>query len=426
MRCIIKPSQFAGEVFIPPSKSETMRALVFAAMGKGPSTIENILLSPDTYSMIDGLRSFGIKIDQEGSTAVVEGTGGCLKAPSHVIDVGNSGLALRFLMAFAAMIEDEVQITGDDSIKKRRPVKPLLDVYKQKGMKVYSFDETDNEIISIKGKISAGSMVIEGSDSQPVSSLLFSTAFLEGPSEIFVIKAGERPFVDMTLHWLNEMGAGIYREEYRLFEMEGDLKYDGFNMKVGGDFSTALFPIAAAIVTEGKVKVHGLDQKSLQGDKEALEIFRSMGASIAFDEDGMLVVECRGKLRGIEVDINHIIDTLPILAVLACFATSKTVIKGAEIARYKECNRITVMASLLQMMGGKIEERNDGLVIYPSSLIGTTLDAPKDHRVALSLMVAAAGAIDKSIIYGTESLVKTYPTAVYDFIKAGMKLDLSV
>ena len=291
------------------------------------------------------------------------------------------------------------------SIKNRRPVRPLLDVYKNKGMEVYSFDETKRGVISIKGKMTPGSMVIDGIDSQPVSALLFTAAFLKGPSEIFVIKAGERPFIDLTLHWLFSMGANIYREDYRLFECEGGLEYDGFEIKVGGDFSTALFPIAAAIVTRGNIRVHGLDRDSLQGDKEALDIFRLMGGDIEYDSKGVLCASCSKKLSGIEIDINHCIDVLPILAVVACFAKSKTVIKGAEITKYKECNRIAVMAKELQKMGGKVEERNDGLVIYPSSLIGSTLNGEKDHRVAMSLMVAAAGAIDRSIIEGIETLV---------------------
>ncbi|MCH9621347.1 MAG: 3-phosphoshikimate 1-carboxyvinyltransferase [Chlamydiia bacterium] len=426
MRCTIKPSKIEGEVFIPSSKPETLRALAFAAMGSGTSTIENILISPDIYSMLDGLISFGAKIKQEGSTVEIEGVGGAPKLPNKVIDVGNSGVALRFLMGFAALVEGEVQITGDESIKTRRVVKPLLDVYKEQGMEVYSFDDTDAGVISIKGKLKSGSMMIEGKESQLVSSLLLSTAFLKGPSEIFVLNAGEKPFVDLTLHWLEVMGAGVFREEYRVFEVDGNLSYEGFAMKITGDFSSALFPIAAALVTEGKMRVFGLDEESLQPDIKALDILREMGAFVEFDDDGVLNVEYRDKLCGIEVDINHCIDTLPILAVVACFATSKTIIKGAEITRYKESNRISSMLTQLLSMGAKIEERLDGLVIYPSKLIGACVYGEKDHRVALSLMVAAAGAFDKTIIDGIECLIKAYPTGIYDFIKIGMNLELSV
>ncbi len=424
MRCVITPGKIAGEVFISPSKSETMRAIIFASMASGVSTISNILLSPDTFAMIEGVRSFGVKVTQEGTSLQIHGVGGKLLLPEKEIDVGNSGLALRFLMALSALVEGEVKITGDESIRTRRPVKPLLDVYRKNGMSVSSFDERG--ILSISGRLKPGSMVIDGEDSQPVSSLLFSTAFLKEPSQIVVLRPGEKPWVDLTLHWLQFVGASIGREGYKVFEVEGNLSYSGFNITVGGDYSTALFPIAAALVTGGSMKIHGLDKNSAQGDKKALDIFRQMGANIEFDKEGVLVASLPGQLEGVDVNINHCIDVLPILAVAAAFARSKTIIRGAEIARYKESNRIKVMMEQLSKMGVKIKEQSDGLIILPSKPTGATLSGEKDHRVVLALMVAAAGGAGTSVVDGSEVIIKSYPTAIYDFLNCGMNLTLAV
>lgn len=424
MHCIIEPSVVSGEVYIPPSKSETMRAIVFAAMAKGVSYIENILQSPDTYAMIEGVRAFGAKVIVNGSFLEITGVGGVPKCPDHVIDVGNSGLALRFLLSLAALVKGEVLITGDESIKKRRPVKPLLEVYEKCGMQVESFDQRKDGLMSIKGKIQPGSMIIQGEDSQPVSSLLFSAAFLKGPSEVYVLKAGEKPWLDLTMYWLEFVGAGVYNESYRVFEVEGGLSYPGFTLKIGGDYSTALFPLAAAIITGGHMHVHGLNKESMQGDRKALDIFRQMGAFIEFTSKGVLTGTCYQGLKGVDVDINHCIDVLPVLSVMACFANSKTVIRGAGIARLKESNRIEVMTKQLKEMGAKVEDHIDGMVIYPSKLYGTGLFGEKDHRVVMALMVAASGAVGKSRISGPEALVKTYPTAIYDFLACGMKIDL--
>ena len=424
MRCVITPGKIAGEVFISPSKSETMRAIIFASMASGVSTISNILLSPDTFAMIEGVRSFGVKVTQEGTSLQIHGVGGKLLLPDKVIDVGNSGLALRFLMALSALVEGEVKITGDESIRTRRPVKPLLDVYRKNGMSVSTFDERG--ILSISGRLKPGSMVIDGEDSQPVSSLLFSTAFLKEPSQIVVLRPGEKPWVDLTLHWLQFVGASIGREGYKVFEVEGNLSYSGFNITVGGDYSTALFPIAAALVTGGSMKIHGLDKNSAQGDKKALDIFRQMGANIEFDKEGVLVASLPGQLEGVDVNINHCIDVLPILAVAAAFARSKTIIRGAEIARYKESNRIKVMVQQLSKMGVNLEEQSDGLIILPSKLTGANLSGEKDHRVVLALMVAAAGASGITELDGSEVVIKSYPTAIYDFLNCGMNLTLAV
>jgi 3-phosphoshikimate 1-carboxyvinyltransferase len=426
MHCIIEPGVVSGDVYIPPSKSETMRAIIFAAMAKGISYIDNILQSPDTYSMIEGVKAFGAKVIVNGSSLEITGVAGAPKCPDHVIDVGNSGLALRFLLSLAALVEGEVLITGDESIKTRRPVKPLLDVYAGCGMEVASFDQREDGCISIKGKINPGSMLIHGEDSQPVSSLLFTTAFLKGSSEIYVLKAGEKPWVDLTVHWLEFVGAGVYNESYRVFEVEGGLSYPGFSLKIGGDYSTALFPLVAALITGGHMQIHGLGKESMQGDRKALDIFREMGAAIEFSPEGVLTGMCYGKLKGIDVDINHCIDVLPILAVAASFASSKTIIRGAEIARFKESNRIGVMCEQLREMGAFVEDRIDGMVIYPSKLYGAHLSGEKDHRVVMALMVAASGAEGKTMISGPEALVKTYPTAIYDFLACGMKIDLKI
>lgn len=424
MYCIIEPGVISGEVYIPPSKSETMRAIIFAAMATGTSYIENILLSPDTFAMLKGVEAFGAKVHLEGNFLEIEGVHGNPICPKEVVDVGNSGLALRFLLSLASLVDGEVLFTGDESIKTRRPVKPLLDVYQKAGMKTKTFSEHKDGYLSVSGKLKAGSMMIEGEDSQPVSSLLFSAAFLDAPSEIYVIKAGEKPFMDLTMHWLSFVGASVHHDDYQVFEVEGRVSYPGFSFKVGGDFSTALFPLAGAIVTGGEMVVHGLDQNSKQGDRKALDIFKDMGAEIFFRKDGALVGRRNKELCGIDVDVNHCIDIVPILSVVATFAKTRTLIKGAEIARLKECNRISVMVEQLTLMGAKVEERIDGMVVYPSSLVGAHLCGERDHRIVMALMVAAAGAHGKSMLDGPEVLVKTYPTGMYDFIRCGWKIEV--
>jgi 3-phosphoshikimate 1-carboxyvinyltransferase len=425
MRCKIKGGFIGGQLFIPPSKSETMRAIIFASMAKGVSHIENILQSPDTYALIEGVRAFGVKVKDLGSSLEIEGVNGELIKPNKVIDVGNSGLALRFLLAFASLVDGEVLITGDESIRTRRPIKPLVDIFRKAKMSVVSFDESKNGIMSIKGKLKPGSMAMEGKDSQPVSAILFATSFLKGPSEIFVFNAGEKPWVDLTLHWLDFVGAHVLNHSYRWYEVEGGLSYQGFNLKVGGDYSTALFLVAAAMISKKSLAIYGLDPKSMQGDKVGLDIFRQMGAILHFLEDGALAVYPIEEIKGVEVNINNCIDILPILAVVATFATTISIITGAEIAKYKESNRIAVMEEQLKRMGAKVESLEDGMRIYPSKLKGAVLSGEKDHRVILALMVAAmSGNIGEVEIDCIESSVKTYPTAVYDFIRCGANIDL--
>lgn len=425
MRCIIKPSSISGDIFIPPSKSETLRAIVFASMAYGESIITNILLSPDTFVMIEGIKQFGAKVEREGTTLKIVGVGRKLQAPQKVIDVGNSGLALRFFIGLSALVGEEVLITGDDSIKKNRPVKPLLDLYRKQGIEVSSFEERSDGILSIKGKLQPGSMVIDGKDSQPVSALLFVASFLQGASEIFVLHPGEKPWVDLTMHWLSFVGAVVFNEGYRFYEVEGNSSYKGFNISIGGDYSTAMFPVAAALLSKKEVRIHGLDPKSMQGDKMTLDIFKKMGAHIYFRGE-VLFVTANEDLKGVEVDINDCIDSLPILSVVAAFAKTKTRITGATIARSKECDRIEVMSERLIQMGAKVKTHFDGMTIYPSTIKGAKLHGANDHRVVLSLMVAAAFANSASEIDGVEVCAKTFPTAIYEFCSSGLDLTLDL
>ena len=424
MKCIVKESIISGSVYISPSKSETMRAIVFASMAKGVSKIYNILQSPDTYAMIEGVKSFGVKVNEEINYLEILGVDGKLETPKHMIDVGNSGLALRFLSGMAALVEGEVLITGDESIRSRRPILPLLDIYKKCGMTISSFND-NGTFISIKGKMKPGTIVVDGSDSQIISSLLFTTSFLEAGSEIFVMNPGEKPWVSLTIHWLDFVGIKVYNDCYRFYEIEGEASYNGFSSLIGGDYSTALFTIAGAMISGGELSIYGLKQDSKQADKLVLDIFRKMGSRIVFDE-GRLNVSSVDSIIGVDININDCIDALPILSVVATFASTKTVIRGAEIARLKESNRIKEMADQLKAMGARIEEKSDGMVIYPSKLHGSTLEGRDDHRIILSLLVAGCRASGVTVINGVEAMVKSYPTGIYDFISCGMDINLII
>ena len=426
MYCTVKKSVFSGSLYIPPSKSETMRAIIFAAMADGVSKVSNFLYSPDTFSMIEAVKEFGVKIEQNGSTLNITGVSRKLKAPKRMIDVGNSGLAFRFVLALAALVEEEVLITGDESIRTRRPINSLLDVYRKSGMTVRGFSSNDGKFISIKGTLQPGEMKVDGQDSQLVSSLLFTTSFLEGNSLIKVKDAGEKPWIDLTLDFFSRYGKEISHKNYSSYEVKGGFSYKGFSYQIGGDYSTALFPIAAGLISNREVVIEGLKQDSLQADRHAIEIFQEMGADLSFDTKGALHVGNNQTLLGVQIDINHCIDVFPILSVVALFAKTKTEITGYEIAKKKESNRIEVMINELGKLGAKIEERDGKVTIHPSKLSGAKVSSAKDHRVALSLIVAAIRANGSTTIGGVEALLKTYPTAVYDFLSSGVDLDVSL
>lgn len=420
MKYYIKPGGISGEIDVPPSKSHTLRALVFALMAEGTSCIENYLPSPDTLAMIDAIKQFGAEVKMEGESLVVTGVAGAPKGPTDIINAGNSGIVLRFITAISALVDNYVIITGDESIRSRRIIQPLIETLAANGAFAVSSKLDGFAPVIVKGPISPGDFCVEGQDSQIVSALLIATTFLKGPSNLYVTKAGEKPWVDVTLGWLNFLGIKVRRDDYRHYQILGDAHYKGFSVTIPGDFSSALFPLCAALITKQTVKIHGLDTRDNQADKNFIQVLGQMGAKLMLDPSEQSITLASGsEIVGIEVDINHCIDSLPILAVVACFAGSETIIRGAKIARFKESDRIAAITKELRKMGAKIEELPDGMKIYPSKLKGASMDSHQDHRIALALMVAAFGADGESEIDGVECIVKTYPTFIHDMETLG-------
>lgn len=395
-----------------------MRALLFASLAKGKSSIFNYLKSPDTVAMVTSLTSLGIKIECQDEVMIVEG--GSLKPATNVIDAGNSGQVLRFVGALCALLPNYTVITGDLSIRENRPVTPLLKGLRDLGALAESSRLNDKAPIIIKGPIKPGKVHISGEDSQPVSALLIAACFLEGQSEIHVTSPGEKPWIDLTLYWLKRLGAHVVNHDYQKYEVTGHLSYNGFEMTIPGDFSSSAFPIAAALVTGSELAINNIDMTDIQGDKKIITILEQMGAS--FEHGPQTLKVKKSKLKGIVIDANEIIDAVPILAVLGCYAEGTTEIKNCSVARLKESDRLACITKELQKMGAQIEEKPDALIIQKSVLKGAQLEAHHDHRIAMSLIVAALGATNESSLAGIECIAKSYPDFAEQMKKLGANL----
>ncbi len=421
----IRPSKLQGLIFIPPSKSHTLRAILFALLAKGRSEIRHYLHSPDATAMIYAIRCLGAVVDIQQDRLLIDGVDLKLKPSDDIINAGNSGIVLRFIGALAALLPTYTIITGDHSIRHNRPVRPLLEGLKQLGAFAESMRQDGYAPIIIRGPLQPGTATLDGQDSQPVSGLLIACSFLPGPTTLNVQNPGEKPWIDLTLFWLRRFGIEITHQDYTRYHIPGNARLDAFSLAIPGDFSSAAFPIAAALVTDSELTIQNIDMQDCQGDKELIPALQRMGARLEIDASShTLIVRKGSQLQGIQLDINNYIDALPILAVIACYAQGTTLITGAAIARQKESDRIHAIATELKKMGARLEERPDGLLIHNSPLKGATLASHHDHRIAMATAVAALGAIGESRIDGIECIAKTYPTFATDFqaIKAQLEV----
>lgn len=397
-----------------------MRALVFGMMGTGQTTIHNPLASLDTQAMIQAVRHFGADVHVLEDRVHIQGVAGRPGSVEDVIDAKNSGLVLRLMGALAALIPSYTIITGDASIRHRRLALPLLSGLEQLGAFATSSRLDGFAPIIVRGCMQPGVVVLDGEDSQPVSALLIATAFLEGETKIKVLNAGERPWIDLTLSWLDRLQIKYKREGYLLYTLMGGASYEGFHYVVPADFSSMAYPLVAALITGSELILDHLDFIDAQGDKKLIPILQQMGAKIEIEERRVVVKKSR--LRGCVIDANDLVDAVPILAVLGCYAEDRLEIRGAAIARKKESDRLSSITQELQKMGAKIEEREDGLIVSPTQLQGASLFSHDDHRIALSLAVAALGAKGGSVINCVDCIHKTYPTFCKDLQKLGAEI----
>jgi 3-phosphoshikimate 1-carboxyvinyltransferase len=337
-------SHLTGEIRIPASKSHTIRALAIAGMAEGKSVLENPLIASDTISCINGIKKFGAAVKMN-SDIEITGIKGVLSPHCKKIDTGNSGTTLRILSALAALASHPVTFDGDASIRKR-PMIPLLSALENLGVEIIS---TNGKCpLTVRGPIKGGKTTVNGISSQFVTALLIACPLAEGDSEIIVENLHEKPYLEITLDWLERQGIKYENKGLDWFKIKGGQQYKSYTRAIPADFSSAAFSLCAAAIAGSDVLIKGLDFSDHQGDKNVFGYIEKMGALIKHTSEGVLV--SNNKLSGMEIDMNATPDALPALAVVACFAEGKTRLYNVAQARLKECDRISAVATELKKM----------------------------------------------------------------------------
>jgi 3-phosphoshikimate 1-carboxyvinyltransferase len=423
MQWKVTKSRLDGTVTVPPSKSHTIRAYAVAAMAHGTSTICNPLLSGDGGSALNAVKDMGADVEISGKCVKITSSIYTGKKGKEWLDLGNSGTGTNLLASVAALSDTGRWFTGDDSLK-TRPVKPLLAALNQLGAN-YAFQSPNRDVpFFISGPIKGGNALVNGISSQFVSSLLLACPAAQNSSTINVENLQEKPYVRMTLWWMDKMGIKYEAaEDLSRFRIPGNQKYQPFNIDIPGDFSSATFPAVGAAVAGGSVQINGIDFTDPQGDKEIFAILESMGVTVVRNRFGAGVT-ASGHIRGGVIDLNSMPDALPAMAVFACAAEGTTSIVNVRHARIKETDRIKIMTSELSKMGAQIEENDEGLTINPSNLKGHRVNGHDDHRIVMALTLAGMIAEGETIIETAESAAVTYPSFADDFRRLGANIEI--
>lgn len=416
---IFPSEELFGQIDLPSSKSQTLRALYSALLAKGLSIIENPLASEDTDAMVGVLQAFGAKVSFSKNKIFVISMGfKNLKKP-RFLDVKSSGITLRFVSALASLFNIKIIISGSEGLKKQRSVKELERGLKMLGAKTYSANGFCP--LTIEGPIKKNRTFVLGKDSQPVSALLWLMSLRKKKGVLHVLHADEKPWVNLTLNWLKNQNKTIINRGFKTFFIKGSPLVKSFKYKVASDFSSAAFILAAGIIAGKQVVLKNLNFRDPQGDKAVFYLLKKGGGSWVF-KDQDVVVEKTESIDLSKIDCSIFIDALPILATIACFSKTPSHIFNAQGARGKESDRISCMRKNLEILGIRVEEKEDGLLIHPSTITEGVVDGFNDHRIIMAMAILALKANGPLTIKGAYDVKKTYPNFFQDLQLLGVKL----
>lgn len=409
------PSELSGEVRAPPSKSYTHRALLGAGLSHG-ARIRAPLRSADTEATARAVEAFGGEVTwaETDSTVVarIDGVAGQPGVPSDVIDCANSGTTMRLATAIAGVPDGMTVLTGDESLR-QRPQGPLLDAIEQLGGRAESTRRTGTAPLVIEGPISGGEVAIPGDvSSQFVTALLVAGALTpDGISIELTTPLKSAPYVDVTLEVLDAFGVSASATDSG-YRVQGRQTFDpGEEYEVPGDFSSISYLLAGgAVAAPDGVRIRGATP-SAQGDTAIVDVVREMGAPVEWDRSRNVLAVRQATLSGVTVGVSDTPDLLPTIAALGAVADGTTRITDCEHVRYKETDRVTVMAEELRSLGAAVDEDADELRIHgdQSQLTGGRVHGHGDHRIVMALAVAALAADGPTTITGAEHVTVSFP-----------------
>lgn len=389
----IEKTRVAGTVKAIPSKSYAHRILIC-----------DFLAGKSLSASFNGFTSKDIEATERCLNAIKNG--------ENLLDCGESGSTLRFLLPLAAAIGGKYKFVGHGKLMDR-PNDELFAAMTEHGVTVKKADG-----IEIFGKLSSGEYKIRGDvSSQYVSGLLMALPYLSGDSRIILTTPlVSAPYTDITIEALKAFGIEIVREKNGFF-IKGGQSYRGGAVAEGDWSNAAFFLVLGAIC--GEITVTGLNLNSVQGDKKIMEILNLAKADVVTDERGITVR--KNKLSGFTFDAESCPDLVPIASVLAANAEGKTVIKNIERLKIKESDRIKSTTATLAAFGIRSECDGKNLTVYGGTATAGKVHSFNDHRIVMSAAVLAAVALGKSKIENAEAVDKSYPSFFADYRSVGGK-----
>lgn len=404
-----------GEITIPGDKSISHRSVMFGSIASGTTRIRHYLQGADCLSTISCFQKMGVAIENQGDTVLVHGNGmRGLSRPDSVLDCGNSGTTTRLISGILAAQNFDVVLTGDDSIQKR-PMNRIIEPLTLMGAHIRSLKSNGCAPLEISGGPLYGiHYTSKVASAQVKSAILLAGLYAEGETTV------TEPYLSRNHSeiMLRHFGADV-RTEGTTAVLRPGSQLHGSDISVPGDISSAAYFICAGLLVPGsEILIRHVGINPTRGG--ILQVCRAMGADITLldqqsgsgEPTADLLIRS-SSLHGTVIKgslIPTLIDELPVIAAMACFADGETVIRDAAELKVKESNRLEVMTRNLTAMGADVTETDDGMIIRGGKpLHGAVIDSCLDHRIAMTFAVAGLCADGETEILGAECVNISYP-----------------
>ena len=421
MKCRVEKSEINGDIICPPNKSYTHRAIFIASLAMDKSIIKNILRSEDTNATIGACKNFGVEIDDVGNDVTVTSANE-LKIKSDTIDAANSGTTIRIATAIASLADDKITLTGDSSLKKR-PMQPLLDALESLGAQCSS--SNGKPPISVKGRIKGGKVKIPGNmSSQFISALMITAPKLENGLVINIDgKLVSKPYIDATVTTMKKFGVDVeIKTPYKKYIIP-EQNYKPTTLIIPSDFSSLALLLAAALLLGEDLTIKASTGSMPQADEAIIDILEIMGVVVTLNKN-IIKIKSPKKLDGGKFDLSDSPDLVPAIAILALKSSKPIEIFNVEHVRYKETDRISIIARELSKLGIKVEEKKDGLILNNSdSLNSAELNSENDHRLFMAFSIAGMY-VGNCTVSDPESVEVSYHNFISEMKRLGCKIFL--
>lgn len=422
MEITVTPGRVGGRVSPPCSKSYAQRALAASLLAEGRSTLHNLEFCDDTLSAMRCIETLGARITQLGSgTLAIEGgivatdstnlrsaaerRGGLLHPASDTLHTGESGLSTRLFTPIAALTDRPMRIVGEGSML-HRPMEPMIATLRELGVRV-----TDNDgrlPLTVCGPLQGGETTIDGSlSSQFVTGLLLALPLARKDTVLHVTNPVSIPYLDMTLDTAARFGIEIDHRDYEEFYIKGQQCYRPVELAIEGDWSAAAMLLVAGALA-GEITVENIRALSKQADTAICTALVRAGASVIHEPDSV-TVEAR-PLQAFEFDATQCPDLFPALAALAASIEGTSILRGTSRLLHKECDRAAAIREEYGKLGIEVDlTEPDTMRIRGGAIRGGRVDSHSDHRIAMSLAVAALRAEGEVRLDGAECVAKSFP-----------------